>query len=161
MVDAEARPVVVAYDGSPEAEAAVRAAAQLFGERRLVIVSVWEPGLAAAMAPLRDPTGIGYAPPAPEEMIAVDQAQRDHAQEAAEAGAQLARSLGATAEAYPVPDEADIADTLAGIAEHCDAGALVVGSRGLGYVKSRLLGSTSRQLLERSDRPVLVVRRPH
>jgi nucleotide-binding universal stress UspA family protein len=33
-----------------------------------------------------------------------------------------------------------------------------VGSRGLGAVKARLLGSTTRRLLHESHRPVLVVR---
>src|SRR3954454_21882439 len=53
-------PAVVAYDGSAEARAAIEAAVGLFGRRRLIVVSVWEPGLAQAMAPLRDPTGMGY-----------------------------------------------------------------------------------------------------
>ena len=42
--------MVVAFDGSTESEAAMRAAAELFGAHPLVIVSVWEPGLAVAMA---------------------------------------------------------------------------------------------------------------
>lgn len=153
--------MVVAFDGSPEAEAAMRAAVELFGMHPLVVVSVWEPGLAAAMAPLRDPTGIGYAPPSVEEMEAVDRAQHDHAIEAAESGARLARELGAEAETYPVADEADIPDTIAAIAERRDACAVVVGSRGLGAVKSKLFGSTSRELLNRMDCPVLVVKAPH
>ena len=43
-------PAVVAYDGSPAARAAIEAASSLFGQRGLVIVSVWESGLAMAMA---------------------------------------------------------------------------------------------------------------
>jgi nucleotide-binding universal stress UspA family protein len=37
---------------------------------------------------------------------------------------------------------------------------MVVGSRGLGGIKARLLGSTSRKLLQHTRRPVLVVRAP-
>jgi nucleotide-binding universal stress UspA family protein len=154
------RPVVVAFDGSDEAREAVRAAATLLGARLLLVVSVWEPGLAMAMAGLRDPTGVGYMAPTFDEMAAVDRVQRDRATDAAEAGARLARELGAAAEPLPVSDEADIAETIAGIAEREDACAIVVGSRGLGGVKSRLVGSTSRKLLHRSDVPVLVVRAP-
>jgi nucleotide-binding universal stress UspA family protein len=36
----------------------------------------------------------------------------------------------------------------------------VVGSRGLGGIKARVLGSTSRKLLHDTHRPVLVVRTP-
>ena len=154
------RSVVVAYDGSAEARAAVEEAAALFASRRLVVACVWEPGLAMAMAmaPSTDPTGIGYAAPTGEMVAAVDRAQRDHAADMAEHGVAIARELGATAEPYPVPDERDVAETLAELADELDACAIVVGSRGLGAVKSKLLGSTSAELLRRSGRPVLVVR---
>jgi nucleotide-binding universal stress UspA family protein len=152
--------VLVAFDGSDAARSALTTAAELFPDRRLVVVSVWEPGLAAAMAPLRDSTGIGYTAPTPEEMAAIDRAQRDHAVDAADEGVRIAEELGATAQALPLADEARIADTLGAAAERCDAGVVVVGSRGLGGVKARLFGSTTRDLLRHCGRPVLVVRAP-
>lgn len=160
MSDSDQQRVVVAYDGSPEAEAAIRAAVRLFGDHRLIVVSVWEPGLAIAMASAQDPTGIGYASPDPDDILAIDHAQREHAVAAAEDGARLARELGATAEPYPVADESDVAETIAGIAEHTDASTVVVGSRGLGKVKTQLFGSTSWNLLHRTRRPVLIVKSP-
>jgi len=159
-MSADARPAVVAFDGSAEARAAVAAAIELFPGRRLVIVSVWEPGLALALAPTRDLTGVGYPPPTAAEVEALDRVQHDHAVEMAETGAALARELGATAEPDPVADEADVADTIAAVAERVDACVVVVGSRGLGRVRSRLFGSTSREVLQRSGRPVLVVKAP-
>jgi nucleotide-binding universal stress UspA family protein len=152
--------VLVAFDSSDPARAAVTTAAELFRDRRLVVVSVWEPGLAVAMAPLRDTTGIGYVAPTAEEMAAIDRAQRDHAVDAADEGVRIAEELGATAQALPLGDETRIADTLAAAAERCDAGVVVVGSRGLGGVKARLFGSTTRELLRHCSRPVLVVRAP-
>jgi nucleotide-binding universal stress UspA family protein len=152
------RPVVVAYDGSAEAQAAVRAAATLFAGRRLIVVSVWEPGLALAMTSASDPTGLAFAPTSPETVAAIDDAQRDHAAEAAGAGAELARASGATAEPVSVPDEVNVPGTIAALADAHDASAVVVGSRGLGRVKARLLGSTSDGLLRSTNRPVLVVR---
>jgi nucleotide-binding universal stress UspA family protein len=154
------QPVVVAFDGSEPAQAAIRSAVALFPQHKLVVVSVWEPGLALAMAGARDLTGVGYVPPTPAEMQAIDNVEREHAGDAAAAGARLAQELGATAEAHPAADEADVAVTVAAIAEEVDAAAIVIGSRGLGGVKSRLFGSTSRELLQRTDRPVLVVKAP-
>jgi nucleotide-binding universal stress UspA family protein len=154
------QPAVVAYDGSDEARAAVEAAVELFAGRRLLVVSIWEPGLAQAMAPLRDPTGAGYPISTPAEAAAIDEIQHEHAVRAAEEGAGVARNLGARAEPLSVADDLDVAETLAAIADDHDAAAIVVGSRGLGRVKSSLFGSTSRELLRRTHRPVLVVRVP-
>jgi nucleotide-binding universal stress UspA family protein len=158
-MSAEERPVVVAFDGSPESEAAMRAAVGLFPGRTLVVVSVWEPGLALAIASQPDGlSGLTYGAPDLETVAAIDSVQREHAGTSAEAGAALARELGATAEAHPVPDERAIAETLAAVADERDAAAVVVGSRGLGRVKARLLGSTTQGLLHNTRRPVVVVR---
>ena len=151
--------IVVAFDGSGPAGAALRAAATLFAGRRLLVVSVWEQGLAYALSPMSDIAGVAYVPPPPEEVMSIDRSQRDHAVGVAEAGAEAARKLGATAEALAVADEVDIAATIVGVADQNDACVVVIGSRGLGRVK-RLFGSTSRALLEQCERPVLVVRAP-
>ena len=154
-------PVVVAFDGSPESEAAVTAAARLFPARRLVVVSVWEPGLALALTPPTDSlSGIAYAGPDPDTMRRVDESQHDHATDTAEAGAKLARSLGAEADAHAVAEDVDIAETIASAAQERGAAAVVIGSRGLGRVKSRFLGSTSQGLLRHTHLPVMVVRTP-
>jgi nucleotide-binding universal stress UspA family protein len=159
MPDAE-QPVLVAFDGSTTAQAAVEAAARLFPSRRLVVTSVWEPGLAAAMATTTNVTGIGYVAPTPEEMATIDRAQRDHADDAAGTGARLARELGATAESYPISEEGKIGEALSALADQLDAAAIVVGSRGLGAFKAGLFGSTSRDVLGHTRRPVLVVKAP-
>jgi nucleotide-binding universal stress UspA family protein len=154
----DTRPVLVAFDGSAESQAAVRAAASLFRDRLVLVVSIWEPGLAMAAMSSPDATGLGYPPPTPEQIQAVDRAQREHATSVAVAGAQMVNELGGTAEALPVAESLNVADAVIEIAETRDAAAVVVGSRGLGAVKSRLLGSTSRRLLHETRRPVLVVR---
>ena len=160
MTVPDIRPVVLAYDGSEQAQAALREAVALFGDRPLIVASVWEPGLAMAtmMPPAGEPS-MGYLPD-PAEVDAIDRAQSGHAVDVAEAGARLARELGATAEAVSMPDSASVADTLIAIAEERDARAIVVGSRGLGGIKARVLGSTSHKLLHDTHRPVLVVRAP-
>jgi nucleotide-binding universal stress UspA family protein len=68
----------------------------------------------------------------------------------------LAESRGVTARpellvGYP-------AKQLIRLASEAEADLIVIGSRGLGRVKSAILGSTSRGVLAGADRPVLVVR---
>jgi nucleotide-binding universal stress UspA family protein len=154
----DTRPALVAFDGSEPAVAAVTAAATLFAGRRLLVVSVWEEGLAYTLsAPMTDLGGMSYRVPPPEAVETINRAQRERAVSVAEAGAGLARESGATAEPLAVADDVDIAATIVGIAQQHDACAVAIGSRGLGRVKG-LFGSTSRALLEQSEVPVLVVR---
>lgn len=158
MPPAEQPPLLVAYDGSDQARAAVRQTAELFAHRRAIVATVWEPGL--AFAPMTGVGGYGemMLPTDPETVAAVDDAQREHASRVAREGADLARSLGLEAEAYPISDEVDVADTLIEMARDRQAAAVVVGSRGVSGLRSHLVGSVARKLIEHSDRPVVVVR---
>ena len=158
----DVRPVLLAYDGSDAAREAVREAAHLFGHRTVLVVTVWEPGIAALMgSSAMDPFGVALMPPDVEAVHDVDQAMRGHAEAIAQEGAELARSLGLAAEPLAVPDQLDVPDTLVGLAEERDAQAVVVGSRGLSGIRSRVLGSTSRRVLDHCKRPVVVVRGEH
>jgi nucleotide-binding universal stress UspA family protein len=157
MADAAA-PVLIAYDGSEVSRAAVRHAAELFAGRPAVLATVWEPGLAAATMGLPDTMGVSALPPDPATVAAVDRLQHEHASTVAGEGAEFARSVGLAAEPQAVPDEVDVADTLIGIAQERGAAVVVVGSHGISGLRSRLLGSVSRKLIELCDRPVLVIR---
>jgi nucleotide-binding universal stress UspA family protein len=154
----EAAPVLIAYDGSEVSRAAVRHAAELFAGRPAVLATVWEPGLAAIPIGLPDTMGLGTLPSDPATIEAIDRLQRDHASTVAADGAELARSAGLDAEPQAVPDEADVADTLIDIGRERGAAVVVVGSHGISGLRTRLLGSVSRKLIEHCDRPVLVIR---
>lgn len=54
--------------------------------------------------------------------------------------------------------EGEPADAVLGFAEAREADLVVVGSRGLGRVAGTLLGSVSREIVRRSDRPVLIAK---
>ena len=154
----DSRPVIIAYDGSELARRAVQAAAQLLVPKQVVVVTVWEPGLAlvsggAAMTP-------GAEMPAPdfEAAAQVDRAMQEHASAVAEEGAELARTAGLQSEPLAVPDEANVAETIIRIARERDAQAVVVGSRGRSGLKARVLGSTSQGVVHHCHVPVVVVR---
>ena len=56
LVDA---PILIAYDGSDPARHCIDEAARLFGSRRVVVITAWEPGLAYATAmPMSDLGGL-------------------------------------------------------------------------------------------------------
>ena len=154
----DAAPVLIAYDGSEVSRAAVRSAAELFAGRPAVLVTVWEPGLAAVSAGLPDTMGMGTLPMDPATIEAIDSRERENASTVAGDGAEFARSLGLAAEPQAVPDEVDVADTLIRIAQELGAAVVVVGSHGITGLRSHLLGSVSRKLIEHCGRPVLVIR---
>jgi nucleotide-binding universal stress UspA family protein len=151
-------PILIAYDGSEAARAAVREAAQLFPTRPAIVTTVWESGLADYMM-MPATTGIGTVmmPYDPSTVQQIDEAAEDHAKLIADDGAALASSLGLQAEALPVRDATDIADAILSTASYHDVAAVILGSRGLKGLKSKLMGSTSAHVLSHSTRPVVVV----
>jgi nucleotide-binding universal stress UspA family protein len=152
-------PVLVAYDGSPQARAALERAAGLFPARPVIIATVWEPGLAAGVP---DPAGIG-GPAAPvdlDEVAEVDDLMARRASGVAAEGAERARAAGLDPTAVSTEGEGEVAETIATIADEHDVAVVVVGSRGRSGLKVRLLGGTTESVLHRCDRPVLVVRDP-
>jgi nucleotide-binding universal stress UspA family protein len=157
----DSSPILIAYDGSDAARAAVNAAAALFASRAAIVVTVWEPGLADYMLmPNTMGTGTMMMPYDPDTVEAIDKVSENHARDIAEDGAQLARAGGLQAEALPLRDAADIADAILDAAAEREAAAIVIGSRGLKGLKSKLMGSSSASVLGRSDRPVVVVHAP-
>jgi nucleotide-binding universal stress UspA family protein len=158
----EQRPVVVAFDGSAESAVAVRAAAELFPTRSLLVVTVWETGLALTTPVPADFAGTMPPPlPDPRQVELLDNIEHQHAQATAEAGVAIARESGCPgAVPVPVPDELDVAEAVEAVASQRDAAAIVVGSRGRGGLRSTLMGSTSKRLLHDARRPVVVVRAP-
>ncbi|HXA55508.1 MAG TPA: universal stress protein [Solirubrobacteraceae bacterium] len=151
--------ILIAYDGSPAARAAVSAAGTLFAPGDAIVLTVWEPGLAEMML-VPDATGMGSTmlPFDPSVSREVEAANEEHAKRVAEEGARLAGEAGLDAEAVAVEDLTDPAGAIVAAADERGVRAIVVGSRGLGALKSKLLGSTSKEILGRSSQPVVVVR---
>jgi nucleotide-binding universal stress UspA family protein len=152
-------PILIAYDGSPSARVAVQEAGTLFAPGRALVLTVWEPALAELMlAP--DPTGMGATmlPFDPSFTQEVEHASEERAWTLARDGAALAGGAGLDAEPLAVEDVAHPADAIVDTAAQHHARAIVIGSRGHRGLRSKLLGSTSADVLRRSSRPVVVVR---
>jgi nucleotide-binding universal stress UspA family protein len=152
--------VVIAYDGSPAARQAVVDAAKIIGRCQILIVTVWEEGLAYAPSPASPDAFSGMtATPMVDPGTAqeVDQEVHHHAERVSSEGAALARSLGLDAASLAAPDEGNIARTILALVRERRAAAIVVGSRGLSGIRARLEGSTSKALLRHAPCPVIVV----
>jgi nucleotide-binding universal stress UspA family protein len=152
----EARRLLIAYDGSPSAATAVRAAARLFPQARASIATVppettVRVGAALPMLPSMSPTTV-------QEVIDDLHAEaRREAGVTAEQAVQQAQTLGLDAEPLAVPPSAPAWGALLDAAHERGAEVLVCGTRGRGAFARALLGSTSSSLLHHTDIPLLVV----
>lgn len=134
------RQIAVAYDGTPEAKAALRQAGSIARamSAEIRVMSVVAP-------PIVHPEMRGYAPPRPphpEEIV--EEAMRS-----------IDPHLSARSELLEGPPARRLA-------EACADGVdlIVAGSRGHGPLKRVLLGSVSRSLVHQAPCPVIVVPRP-
>jgi nucleotide-binding universal stress UspA family protein len=132
--------IVVGYDASPGAQAALDRALELaaaFGDRLII--------------------GFGVAPPGSlgDEFRAHREALRERAQELTSKA--LERALGAGVEVETALVEDRPSSALVSLADEHDARMIVVGSYGERPLKGAILGSTPYKLLYMADRPVLVV----
>jgi nucleotide-binding universal stress UspA family protein len=149
------RPLLIGFDGSDGAVAAVRAAAPLLATRSAVVVTVWEQALGDPVMWSSDLPGGPMVDP--ETADALDDAERTRAQQVADAGAALLESLGFSASALATTDNGNVAETLVAVAEEQSASAILIGSRGHGALKRLFLGSTGEGLLRHAGCPVIVV----
>jgi nucleotide-binding universal stress UspA family protein len=157
QIDTQRGPLVIAYDGSAASRQAVVASATLMGSCPMLVVTVWEEGL-AYVSPSIAPDRMAMAPMVdPAVVLDVDREMHQHAERISRAGAELARSLNAAADPLAVPDGGNIPATILRVARERQAVAIVVGSRGLSGLRARLEGSTSKRLLKHASCPVIVV----
>ena len=147
-------PILIAYDGSPGAQSALAYAGSLLGPRDAVVVSVWEPLLLQAGTIALSGMVVDA-----ETVARDDEAIESATRTLATDGAELARKAGFTAEARWQRGAGPIADAIIEVAEEIGASLIVTGNRGLGGLKSLLVGSVSDRLMHHASRPVLIVPR--
>jgi nucleotide-binding universal stress UspA family protein len=153
-----AGPVLIGFDGSSAAERAVRDAGGLFAPRPAVVLVVLGPGeaFAAVVGPLMG-AGIPLSEVEIQAALEYEEEAMTTARQLAEKGAALAREAGLAAEGRVVAEDAGVAKTLLRVADGQDAAAIVLGSRRHSTLSEFLTGSTTRDVLKRARRPVLVV----
>lgn len=150
-------PVVIGYDGSDHADAAIEAANRLLAVREAIVQTVWVSCRAVA--------GAGVAG-APADVVAkgaeeIDRGRRAEAERTAEHGVRLAAEGGLEVRGEAVEANGNVWRTLLDSVEAGRAAAVVVGSHGRSAFGAMLTGSVSRALVHHAPAPVLVVRPPH
>jgi nucleotide-binding universal stress UspA family protein len=146
-------PILLAYDGSDSAKAAIERAGRLFPGRRALVLYVWQPVgsvLAASLAGMP-------AEYRREALAEVNVQENADASQLAEAGAARARDAGLDADPLTAAAEDSIWSTILAVAAREGADAVVVGSRGRSKVASALLGGVSTGVLHHACLPVVLV----
>jgi nucleotide-binding universal stress UspA family protein len=151
--------ILMSYDGSADAQAAIERAAKLMPGAEATVLTVWEPYVDILARTGSMGLGFGMAGGFTDSE-AVDAATAEAALATATEGAQRATAAGLVAHARAVRHGGGVAGTILAEAQSAEADAIVMGTRGLGGVKSFLLGSVSHQVVQHADRAVLVVPSP-
>ena len=145
--------ILVSYDGSADARAAIDHVARVLPGAEATVLTVWEPQ--------RDYDGsigigrglVGVYDPDPEQ----DAARQKVATACAAEGAALATEAGLVAVPRTAERHQGTAETILAVAGELDASVVALGTRGLGGVRGWLLGSVSHAVVQQADRAVLIV----
>jgi nucleotide-binding universal stress UspA family protein len=154
--------ILLATDGSREAELAGQTAADLAQKTGSELHLVHVFGIAPVGPPVYHPSATEFEGVEQEEVeeAEAEQPQRiseQRAREVLDAEAKKVRSVGGTvAEEHLV--EGRVAPEIVALAEEIGAGLIVLGSRGLGGIRRALMGSVSDSVVRHAHCPVLVVR---
>jgi nucleotide-binding universal stress UspA family protein len=141
-------PILLGYDGSDRAKAAIEAAGQqLSRDRDAIVLTVWQPFASLPFA------GGAVLPEDLEESL------QHEAEAVAEEGAQLARSVGFRATAHAASGDSVWRSIVDSAREH-GASIIVLGSHGRTGISLVLLGSVAATVSRHSDRPVMIVHAP-
>jgi nucleotide-binding universal stress UspA family protein len=141
-------PLILCYNGSEAAERAIRIAPVLVG-----------PGRAARVLYAYKPTerSLGVAQGVAGGRIDAPVLGEPDAHGVVDRGVTIARDAGFEAEPLLVVADRRTAELIADQAEELDAPAIVIGTRGLSGLKSAVLGSVAREVVNAYHRPVVLV----
>jgi nucleotide-binding universal stress UspA family protein len=141
--------LLIAYDGSDQAEEAIAFAARIFpAGTRATVLYAWELSAVYASA-----LGLGGAV-IPPDAVQTAEAEATHV---VEVGVERARAAGFEAEGRAEQATAGTWRTIVDAAERDKVDLIVMGTRGLSGMQSLLLGSVSHHVAQHARAPLLIV----
>ncbi len=145
--------ILIGYDGSGDSQAAVKRAGELMPGQTATVLTVWE-----SFTDIMNRAGAAMLYwPDQQSLDEINAASEHGARTRAEQGTELAKRAGLRAQARVGMRGETVAETILVAADDVHADVIVLGTRGLGGLKSLLLGSVSHAVLQHADRPVMVV----
>lgn len=148
--------VLIGYDGSPAATAAIEVGGRLLPRAHAWVAQLWTPPFASEPLRRRLRAVVGSA----SELVERTELEGEReAQRIAAAGTTLARAAGLDAEPLVKRSWGGEGLVLAQLAEQVSADLVLVGSRGLGGAQA-LMGSVSDMAVHYASRPTLVAPAP-
>jgi nucleotide-binding universal stress UspA family protein len=146
-------PLLLSYDGSDDATQAIEHAGRLFGGRYALVLTVWQP--AAGLGSLAWSGAITSM----ATFVETDRVAAELGVRVAGEGVRIAQEAGLNAEPHPVEATGPVWKTIVEVADRHDAATIVMGSRALTGMRSRMLGSVSGAVVHHADRPTTVIPR--
>jgi nucleotide-binding universal stress UspA family protein len=150
----EPRPLLICYDGSDAAKAALEEAAKLFEGRPAVVACYWQP---LTSRPGRFAHDLRQLVDDPDD---INRRERELAEAVAEEGVKLAREAGLLAEGQAIEIGGPIEEAILAHADELDAGAIVIGSRSRSSLHSLLIGNVANEVVQHSNRSVFLTPSP-
>jgi nucleotide-binding universal stress UspA family protein len=148
---ANGAPLLICYDGSEGARAAVETAGGLFGVRRAVVACFWQPFAARNRRFAVDILELV------QNAAAINEREEQLCHEIAEEGSAMARESGLLAEPCAIRIDGPIDEAIVAHADEIDAAAIVLGAGGRSTLRSLLIGAVANGIVQQATRPVLLV----
>jgi nucleotide-binding universal stress UspA family protein len=146
-----AGPLLICYDGSDGAGAALETAARFFTDCEAVVACYWQP-FAESSKPLAM-----HILELVQDAESINQREDQLARQVAEEGAALARAAGMTVRAEAVKIDGSVDEAILSHADELDATAIVLGSRSRSNLRSLILGDVANEIAQRATDPVFIV----
>jgi nucleotide-binding universal stress UspA family protein len=142
--------LLVCYDGSDGAKAALEAAARAFAQHEAVVACYWQPFGASSRRFAIDIRELV------QDADDINRREEQVAQQVAAEGARLAGSFGLDADGRAVEIDGPIEEAILSQADEIEAAAIVLGTRSRSSLRSLLIGSIANEIIQRATRPVFL-----